>query len=144
MDLNRTLLGGIRGEHWDLNDQGQRLVLDGAENYSWNSWAWALNRADEPVMAGTDERKLAISESIDSRELFAQVAGFTFDSSPVAAELSVVNSIVDEYEYSFSLGIYGDDTEAKFNEFKTKLEAAGLDRVTEAMKMQYEAFAAGH
>ncbi len=144
VDLNRTLLGGIRGEHWDLNEQGQRVALDAAENYSWNSWAWALNRADEPVMAGTDERKLAISESIDSRELFAQVAGFTFDSSVVATELSVVNSIVDEYEYSFSLGIYGDDTETKFGEFKAKLEAAGLDKVTEAMKTQYEAFAAEH
>ena len=142
VDLNRTMLGGIRGEHWDLNEEGQREVLDAAENYSWNSWAWALNRADEPVMAGTDERRLAITESIDSRELFAEVAGFTFDSSSVATELSVVNSIVDEYEYSFSLGIYGDNTEAKFNEFKSKLEAAGLDKVTEAMKTQYEAFAA--
>lgn len=36
----------------------------------------------------------------------------------------------------------GDNTEAKFNEFKSKLEAAGLDKVTEAMKTQYEAFAA--
>ena len=90
-------------------------------------------------MAGTDERRLAITESIDSRELFAEVAGFTFDSSSVATELSVVNSIVDD---SFSLGIYGDNTEAKFNEFKSKLEAAGLDKVTEAMKTQYEAFAA--
>lgn len=142
VDLNRTLLGGIQGEHWDLNEEGQRMVLDAAENYSWNSWAWALNRADEPVMAGTDERELAISDSINSRELFAEVAGFTFDSSSIATELSVVNSIVDEYEYSFSLGIYGDNTEAKFNEFKGKLEAAGLDKVTEAMKTQYEAFAA--
>lgn len=142
VDLNRTLLGGIRGEHWDLNEDGQRMVLEAAGNYSWNSWGWALNRADEPVMAGTDERRLAISDSIDSRELFAEVAGFTFDSSSVATELSVVNSIVDEYEYSFSLGIYVDNTEAKFNEFKGKLEAAGLDKVTEAMKTQYEAFAA--
>lgn len=142
VDLNRTLLGGIKGEHWDLNEEGQRIVLDAAENYSWNSWAWALNRADEPVMAGTDERELTISDSINSRELFAEVAGFTFDSSSIATELSVVNSIVDEYEYSFSLGIYGDNTEAKFNEFKGKLEAAGLDKVTEAMKTQYEAFAA--
>lgn len=144
IDLNRTMLGGIRGEHWDLNEEGQRMTLDAAENYTWNSWAWALNRADEPVMAGTDERRLAITDSIDSRELFAQVAGFTFDSSSVAAELSVVNSIVDEYEYSFSLGIYGDETEAKFEEFKAKLEAAGLDQVTEAMKTQYEAYAAQH
>ena len=118
------------------------MVLEGAENYSWNSWAWALNRADEPVMAGTDERKLAISESIDSRELFAQVAGFTFDSSPVAAELSVVNSIVDEYEYSFSLGIYGDDTEAKFNELSGRRQTALIRslcwrwRTTNGLRMQ--------
>ena len=40
VDLNRTMLGGIRGEHWDLNEEGQREVLDAAENYSWNSWAY--------------------------------------------------------------------------------------------------------
>ena len=39
--LLQQRLGGIRGEHWDLNEEGQREVLDAAENYSWNSWAWA-------------------------------------------------------------------------------------------------------
>ena len=144
VDLNRTLLGGIRGVHWDLNDQGQRQVLDEASNYSWNSWAWALNRADEPVLEGTDERELAIEQGIESRELHPVAAGFTFDSTPVSTELSVVNSIVDEYEMSFALGIYGSNTEAKLQEFRDKLNAAGLDKVTEEMKKQYDAFAAEH
>ena len=142
VDLNRTLLGGIKGVHWDLNESGQRVALEAAENYSWNSWAWALSRADEPIMEGTDERKIAITEDIESRELHAKVAGYSFDSMPISTELSVINSIVDEYEYSFALGIYGDDTEAKFAEFKAKLEAAGLQKVTDEMKTQYEAFCA--
>ena len=83
-------------------------------------------------------------DSIESRELHAEVAGFTFDSSKVATELSVVNSIVDEYEYSFALGIYGDDTDTKLEEFVQKLEAAGLDKVTEELKSQYEAYKEAH
>ncbi len=144
VDLNRTLMGGIKGEHWDLNEDGQRVQLDAADHYKWNGWSWALNRADEPVLAGTDERQLELMDSIESRELHAEVAGFTFDSSKVATELSVVNSIVDEYEYSFALGIYGDGTDAKLEEFVQKLEAAGLDKVTEELKSQYEAYKEAH
>jgi hypothetical protein len=143
-DLNHLLLGGVKGTHFDLNAQGQRVKLDAAANYTWNGWAWALNRADEPIQADTDPRQLTLEEHINSRELFAKVAGFTFDSAPVSTELSVVNSIVTEYENSFALGIYGDDTVKKFETFKASLEAAGLPKITQELKAQYEKFKAAN
>jgi hypothetical protein len=57
------------------------------------------------------------------------VDGFTFDEAPVQTEIQVVNSISDEYLYSFQLGVYGTKTEAKLEEFAQKVEAAGLETI---------------
>ena len=81
-----------------------------------------------------------MDEMCTAKEYTPVASGFTFDKSPVETELSVINAIRDEYLTSFFLGVFGDQTEAKFEEFKGKLEAAGLDKVTAEMKRQYEAF----
>lgn len=140
VDLNRLLLGGIEGTHYELDDEGYRVTLDAAENYAWNNWAWAINRQDEPDEAGLDERQVAISEQLDSMEYVPAQTGFTFDPSPVQSQYTVVQSIVDEYKMSFSLGIYGDDTENVFEQFKQQLIDAGVEDVTAEFLNQYNAY----
>lgn len=137
VSLNRLLLGGMEGTHYELTDKGTRVTLDEAKNYSWNNWAWALNRQDEPDEDGLDERQTAISENTDANEYHPQVAGFTFDPKNVKTEYTVVKSIIDEYKQSFALGIYGENTETEFAGFQKKLNAAGIDKVTEELKSQY-------
>ena len=41
VNLNRLLLGGIEGKHYQLNEDGTRTTLDDADGYTWNNWAWA-------------------------------------------------------------------------------------------------------
>lgn len=137
VSLNRLLLGGIEGIHYELTDKGTRLKLDESKNYIWNNWAWAINRQDEPDEAGLDERQIAISENMDAHEYHPQIAGFTFDPKNVETEYTVVKSIIDEYKQSFALGIYGEKTEAEFAGFQKKLKNAGIDKVTEELKAQY-------
>lgn len=139
-DLNRLLMGGIEGKHWELDENGDRVVLDAASGYGWNNWAWALNNESEPDEAGLDERQVAIQDQLDAMEYHPEIAGFTFDPENVQTEYTIVKSVVDEYRQSFALGIYGDDTEQHFNEFKETLENAGLEKVTEELKTQYQAY----
>ena len=139
-DLNRLLMGGIEGKHWELDENGDRVTLDAASNYSWNNWAWALNSESEPDEAGLDPRQTEIQAEIDSMEFHPEIAGFTFDPKNVQTEYTIIKSLVDEYKQSFALGIYGDDTEEQFNKFKKTLEDAGLDKVTDEFKSQYEAY----
>ena len=73
-------------------------------------------------------------------EFHPEIAGFTFDPKNVQTEYTIIKSLVDEYKQSFALGIYGDDTEEQFNKFKKTLEDAGLDKVTDEFKSQYEAY----
>lgn len=73
-------------------------------------------------------------------EYVPEQTGFTFDPSPVQSQYTVVQSIVDEYKMSFSLGIYGDDTENVFEEFKQQLLNAGIEDVSAEFLNQYNAY----
>lgn len=140
VDLNRLLLGGIEGVHYELDADGNRITLDDADGYGWNNWAWAINRQDEPDEAGIDEREVVINEHNEEMEYVPAQTGFTFDPANVQTEYTVVQSIVDEYAMAFALGIYGDDTEATFESFKQQLVDAGVDTVREEFISQYNAY----
>ena len=140
VNLNRLLLGGIEGVHYELDDEDKRTTLPDADGYGWNNWAWAINLQDEPNEAGIDVRELAINAHNEEMEYVPAQTGFTFDPSKVQTEFTVVQSIVDEYKMSFALGIYGDDTEATFNDFREQLENAGIQTVTDEFIVQYNAY----
>lgn len=140
VDLNRLMLGGIEGVHYELDDEGKRVTLPDADGYGWDNWAWAINRQDEPDEANIDDRELAVNEYNEKMEYVPAQTGFTFDPSKVQTEFTVIQSIVDEYKMAFSLGIYGEDTEDTFNEFKQQLENAGLQKVQDEFIAQYNAY----
>jgi hypothetical protein len=69
-----------------------------------------------------------------------KIGGFVFDKTPVANEYAVISALIDEYAWSFECGIFGGQTQAKFNEFKSRVEAAGLAKLTMEFRNQYAAF----
>ena len=136
-DVNNLIVGGIEGKHWKMLENGERLTLEAAPRYGWLAWAWNVQTGTLPRDASQDPRERAFFDSCASKEFKPVTDGFTFDRSSVEAEYNVINSICDEYRPSFGLGVYGDQTDAKLEEFRSKLEASGLDKVTEELKRQY-------
>lgn len=141
-DLNNLLVGGIKGVHYVLDSQGKRSKGPEADKYNWDAWAWGIRRADPPQPSDTEPRQVALEAKIEPRILVTKIEGFTFDEGPVKAELAVVNSIRDEYIPSFELGAFGDKTDAKFSEFKDKLDKAGLKKVQDELTKQLAAYVA--
>ena len=140
VDLNRLLLGGIKGTHWDLDEEGLRTSLDKAADYPWNGWAWAINRQDEPDEAGLDERQVAYGKHCDEMEFIPEQTGFTFDPTNVQNQYTAIQSVVTEYQQSFALGIYGDDTDKALDEFRAALKDAGVEEFTGEFLKQYKAY----
>ena len=136
-EVNNLIVGGIEGKHWQMTENGDRITLDAAPGYAWAAWAWNLQTATLPVDASEDPRARAFADSCAAKEFKPITDGFTFDRSPVEAEYNVINSVCDEYRPSFGLGVYGDQTDAKLEEFRSKLAASGLDKVTEEFRRQY-------
>lgn len=139
-EVNRLLLGGIEGRHWILREDGYREIGPEAEAYPWGGWAWGLNRYDDPKLYNEDARQLFFESTCEKKEIQPKSAGFTFDPSNVETEISVVQSIVDEYSSSLTLGLFGDELPQKYEEFVNQLYAAGIDSIMNELRQQYQAY----
>lgn len=135
-EVNTLIVGGIEGVHYTLVD-GKHKATDVATNYPWGGWAWSLQDNDSPAEYTEDSRNEKFGNICDAKEYAPKAAGFSFDTQPVETEMAVINSIIEEYAQSFNLGIFGDDTKAKYDEFVDKLNKAGLDKVEKECKNQY-------
>ncbi|MBE5960546.1 MAG: extracellular solute-binding protein [Lachnospiraceae bacterium] len=139
-EVNNLLLGGIEGVHYKLTEDGKRVLGESSNAYPWGCWAWGIPGKDIPGEYSEDPRSNYFGELCEKKEYTSLASGFSFDSQPVETEMAVVNSIVEEYTSSFNLGLYGDETESKYNEFVEKLKAAGIDTIMEECRKQYEEY----
>ena len=142
--INVLLQGGVEGEHYILNE-ADNTYLPGpkAADYPYGGWAWALRSKLHPTVGGILDQVKAVREKFVSINIDPErfpIDGFTFDDSGLSAEVAVITSVVNEYKFSFDLGVFGKDTEAKYNEFVGKLKAAGCDKVFAAVKEQVKAY----
>lgn len=139
-EVNNLVVGGIEGVHYEMTDDGKRKLGESADKYGWGCWAWGITGKDSPQLYSEDPRSSMMDEMCTAKEYTPVASGFTFDKKNVEAELAVIGSIVQEYGASFNIGLFGDETEAKYQEFVGKLEEAGLSKVMEECRVQYEAF----
>ena len=68
--------------------------------------------------------------------VYSPLMGFQFDRTSFETELSQVASVISEYDMGFYYGDYLENTEAKFAEFKEKLETAGLSKILKEANRQ--------
>ena len=138
-EINLLCQGGIEGRHYIMNEDGTRVRGPEYADYVWSDWAWALRNADfYPLEKRSDEVRKAAEEM--DRHLLPEeewpFQGFHTDDVKYEDEIAVIRSLIREYEYSFNLGVFGEETEEKVAEFRKKLHDAGLDRVMEEWKSQ--------
>jgi ABC-type glycerol-3-phosphate transport system substrate-binding protein len=141
--INVLLQGGIEGEHYILEPDNTHSLGPNSADYSWSGWAWALRSAFMPDEGGLDPSCVTMRDLFDSKNLDPDrfpIDGYIFGTSGIEAEYALIQSIINEYRYSFDLGVFGDDTEAKYNQFMSELRQAGLDKVVDAAKLQLDDF----
>ena len=139
-ELNLLLYGGIEGKHYVLNENGEYTEGPDAELFPWRHFAWPLENDNSPKKAGRDARELAIVNDIRAREVAVPIDSFVFDESAVKAEVAVLVSLREEYRPSFDLGAFGENTEAKLDEYMQKQQDAGLEKVMAEFRSQYTAY----
>ena len=138
--LNHLFRLGIEGTHYTIDENGYFTELEKAADYPADnlSMTWAIKNGDIE-QAGADPRKQAIIDEQKAKMLACPTDGFVFDDTNVAFEKAAVDSIFSEYIPSLQLGLF-DDPEAKIQEMLDAANAAGLDKIKEEFKTQYEAW----
>ena len=131
---------GIEGVHYTMDANGVYTELDKAEDYPADSLSlcWAIKTGDI-TQGGADPRKQAIIDEETAKMVACPTEGFVFDDTPVAFEVSAVNTVLDEYVKSLQLGLL-DDIEGSIATMMEQAKASGLDKVEEEFKKQYEAW----
>ncbi|MDR2808397.1 MAG: ABC transporter substrate-binding protein [Spirochaetaceae bacterium] len=141
-DLNMLLRGGIIGRHYIPKEAGTYERGAESDDYVFDGWTWAMREEGMNEVYDTVRyaQRYALDKSTSARAFEPLIDGFRFDRKKVSSEWAVISSLIEEYTPSFECGVYGNDTQAKFNEFKAKCEAAGLNKLITEFRTQYTAF----
>ena len=145
-DTNMLLAGGVEGRHY-IYDEATNTVAPGPEvaDYEFDGWAWGIRHKDFPWPKSDDERINAANAHLKEAEVQDEewpYWGFQFSPTPVSAEWAVISALVTEYQPSFDLGMFGDQTMATYEEFVNQLKGAGLDKYMEEWNRQRDEFLA--
>lgn len=136
---------GILGEDFELDENGDYIKLNPDNAYVFNGYEMTWN----PNFIRTnslldDEVKAIVKYGNDPSSYTSSVMdGFTFDnqaSMELQTAYAAVTAVQSEYVRPLMQGLYGDDTEAKLNEYWEKATAAGIETVRQAVIDQAQAF----
>lgn len=138
-EVNRLLVSGIEGRHYILNEENNTYTMGPeASDYSWGAWCYMLGHDGDPQLELPEDLQ-AYRQMYEDAEVPSEtfpVNGFRFDASAFEAEMTVINALFAEYRFSFCFGLFGDQTEAKLDEFISQCKAAGIDDIVQAYRDQ--------
>ena len=143
--INNLLQGGIEGEHYILNEDGSHTEGPKADLYPWSGWAWCLRSQVNPITGGITPEVQAVRNWYDAHNITADkfpIDGFSFDKTGLEDIAASLNALSQEWSTSFDLGVFGDDTEAKLEEYRNLRKMAGEDELLEACREQLRTFLA--
>ncbi len=134
-DLFMLLNYGIKGKHWDLDEEGFLIAGPDQQQYNPNvTWMYACMFTGIPAKGLPkdiwDQFK-EINENADKSPLL----GFSFDAEPVKAEIGKCQAVYDEYYRAIEVGAITDE---QYQEFLDKLDAAGAEKIIAEMQRQVD------
>ena len=145
--VNRLLVGGVEGRHYTLSEDGKHYIPGPeASDFPWNSFAnnASLQNDDAPSQLIEPEYQKyqdMYEAAVAPSESFP-LTGFNYNAEKYTAELSAATALFNEYRFSFCFGLFGDQTEAKLDEFIAQMKALGIDDICNDYREQLSAYIA--
>lgn len=137
-----ALFYGVLGTSYELNDQGQFKILD--NDLYTTSAMWAVrtmelnrNQAGVPDSYNTIREgwEGAIKEGVGTEKF----TGFVIDTSSIATEVAACGNARQQYGWPLELG-YTDDVAKSIEEYRSAMQAAGIDKVIAECQKQLDAY----
>lgn len=147
IEFYNTYAYGIEGKHYEWNEDHTAITVFGGDgqatgDFDWGQRPWwlgtLLNAYSSPSFpAWYYEELIELQEVAYTSPLL----GFSFDNSDVETEVGLLNTVNTEYGDMLNRGYLGvAGWEAKYEEYRDKLYAAGLQNVVDAVQEQLTAY----
>jgi putative aldouronate transport system substrate-binding protein len=123
---------GIEGVNYNLVGGFVEEIPD--SGYFYNT-AWAIgNQFNAILKVGQQPGIWEETDKINRTATVSPISGFSFNPENVTSETAQIAAVIEEYRFIE----YGDDFEAKFDEYQTKLVQAGIGRFCEEVQKQLD------
>lgn len=123
---------GVEGKDWEYNEDGtiNKLVTDSFFD-GWFMEAMEYNIYNPSI----SEENIAAYEANDNGSILSKTSGFSFDSTSVATEVSMMTAVWTEYLEPLTYGLL--DFEENYDKAIDELKKAGLDAYVAEYQKQY-------
>jgi putative aldouronate transport system substrate-binding protein len=132
---------GIEGVQYEIKD-GKRVLPEGydqaRDQFYTDFWGGRVDKFEIPD-ANTWSGVYDIYKEYDKIKKPYPYGRFVFDQTPVRSELAAITQVVSQYGPAISWGKAGDPVQA-VEDFRSKLKAAGYDKVLAELQKQLDAY----
>lgn len=140
VDYFHLIQYGIKGVHYDVNENGEYTVGPKTEQFGPGGLAsWCWRNVDFYLESTATPAK--VEEMRDLMDTLTPVSpcSFSLDTSNISAEVASLENTIVQYLEPLKLGQH-DDPEKGFEEFMRQAKIAGYDKVKEEFEKQWEVF----
>ncbi len=131
-ELYNIITFGVEGKHYKM-ENGRAQLISGS-GYTNNGAGWKFGNVYNTILLeGQDEDVWEQTEKVNNEADKSTLLGFVFDNSNVKTQISNIKTVLDEYNQR-DRGVQNPDE--YLDEFKKKLNEAGLQEVYDEVKAQ--------
>ncbi len=143
-EIYQLLNFGIEGVQYVIKD-GKRVQPDGYEpkrdDFYSDFWGGRVDKFEIPSATVWDQLPTTLYAEYDKIKKVYPYGQFVFDKTPIDPELTAISQVAGELGPALSFGKAGDPAKA-VEAFRSKLKAAGYDKVKAELQKQLDAFKA--
>lgn len=136
-ELFNALIYGIEGKHYNKTGENRVELIENSGYVISSGWEFG-NQFNQWLMPTQPddlwEQTKQINETADKSVAY----GFVFDHANVRTEVANCRAVYEEYWMALLLGLFGEDSEAAYQEFLDKLETAGASKIIEEKQRQLD------
>lgn len=136
-DLYNLLCYGIEGKHYNWIDDNHIKLVDNGGYYLNTSWAFG-NQFNSYLLEGQDDNIWEETEKVNDEAEKSRILSFVFDNSKIQTELSQISTVTQEFKNMNNGSV---DWRECFDEYKSRLKAAGIDNVKNEIQRQLDEYA---
>ena len=144
--LHNLLVFGIEGEDYEKSDVPGKVKVNPTSNYVNSEMGWAYGNQFLSMIKDTqNENVWSETQIVNDTAYISGVIGFSFDPTPVQAEIAACNAVYNRYFDSSQMsGLCRADTKqgdkeanlAQLAEFKSRMKNAGSQKIIEEKQRQ--------
>ena len=136
-ELYNLICFGIEGKHYELNEEGKvRKIADSGYNPNAD-WKFG-NQFNAYLLEGQEDNLWEETAELNLSATPSPLLGFVLNVDPIKNEISQISAVNTEYSRAIANGVK--DPAEYMDEYRAKLETAGIQRLKDEIQKQVDEY----